>query len=264
MTRTLITLLLLTLSSMAGICQVPGYLGKKITLQGEFHSFPALGGPTAHNRGLNTYNENGANKLGLNWSGGARLGYTVSRYRQVLLMLDYLKTGMTQTAYYQGFVDEYGSTDLFYNVTGLSFGLGTRKFRSAKGGLAPMGMYRGCSLSATSLKGKINDTYSDTILTPEQLGIDTKHLMLMAGFDFGTNYILKDKLLLNVGVKLNFALSPRAGSYIFNEGQTWDPYTNEKGLSDSEGNTENFRSAAAARYALHSVFMVYLGIGLIQ
>jgi hypothetical protein len=263
MLRTLLTLLLLSLGSMAAYAQAPGYLGKRITLQGEFHSFPAIIGPTSSNRGLQTYSVSGDETFGLNWSAGARLGYVLSRYKQLVLSFDYLKTGVTQTAYLPTGVD-YTSRELFYNLQGLTFGIGTRKFNSGKGGLAPMGIYSGFSLQLTALKGKLNKEFSPDNTPLSAYGIEANHLVPSLGYEFGTNFIIKDKLLLNVGAKLNFALSPRAFRYALGEDGLWDPNSNEKGLNDGEGNTDNFKSVAAARYALHSVLMIYVGVGLLQ
>lgn len=254
-------LFLLIGGSMTGFCQVPGYLGKKLSLQGEFHSFPALDGPTSNNRGLQTYDEVDGGRFGLNWSAGARLGYVVSRQSQILVSFDYFKTGMNQTVYFPDGGFNIGERNVFFNLTGLSFGVGQRKFRSSKGGLAPMGMYTGYSLNATMLNGKVNREFSSGT---EIHGTEPKHIVPSLGYEFGTNIVVKDRLLVNVGAKLNFALSPRAVGYVIAESLSWDPYSNEKGLSFAEGNTENFKTIAASRYALHSVFMIYLGVGLIQ
>lgn len=247
--------------SATGFCQVPGYLGKRISLQGEFHSFPALGGPTSNNKGLQNSDELGEGSFGLNWSAGARLGYVVSRQSQVLLTFDYFKTGMNQSVYFETGGFDYGSREVFFDLTGLSFGVGTRKFRSAKGGLAPMGTYTGYSLHATMLNGKANREFSQGT---EIHGTKPNHIVPAFGYEIGTNFVVKDRMLLNVGAKLNFALSPRAVGYVLAEAVSYDPYSNEKGLSLAEGNTENFKTIAASRYALHSVFMIYLGVGLIQ
>ncbi len=272
-------LLLLALGSVAGYGQVPGYLGKRFSLQGEFHSFPTLKGPTAGNHSLELFSEDGdtqnfyGNKsggLGINWSAGAKLGYVVSRYKQVLFTFDYLKTGMIQTAYSPAISTfgelGYDSHYLFYNLTGLTAGLGTRKFKSAKGALAPMGMYRGYSLSVTYLKGEILDkqtTYAYGGPEHASLGTDPKHFMLSAGYEVGTNIIIKDLLLLNLGLKFNLALSPRALKYSFREGVGWYP-DDGSDQTYSEGNTSNFKDLAAARFARHSFLMIYLGVGFIQ
>lgn len=262
MLQTRLMLLLLSLGSISAYAQVPGYLGKKITLQGEFHSFPAINGPTATFKGSQfSYGEN-AGEFGFNWSAGVRLGYVVSRYNQILLSFDYLKTGMTQTAYFPSDFD-YSSRDLFLNLKGLSFGIGTRKFRTGKGGLAPMGLYNGFSLNATLLKGEINKDFNPPNIKLSTYGIDAKHMLVSLGYEFGNNFIIKDRLLLNVGAKLNFALSPRAFKNAIEASEPWDPYNNVS-LSLEEGNTDNFKTEAASRYAFHSIFMIYLGVGLIQ
>ncbi|MFN0034348.1 MAG: hypothetical protein ACKVUS_04725 [Saprospiraceae bacterium] len=270
MLRTFLALSLLAWVSATAFCQVPGYLGKRLTVQGELHSFPAMRGPTASNRGYSVHYGDKGGGFGFNWSAGARLGYVTSRYGQVLLSVDYLKTGMIQTAFSpaSGFLGEegYDSHELFYNVRGLTAGIGTRKFKSAKGGLAPMGRYSGYSLNATFLKGEILDKRTSYRFGgPEHapLGIDPKHVLLSLGYEFGSNFIVKDRLLLNVGAKLNIPLSPRAFRHTFSEEESlWDPYyNNQEGKED--GNTDNFKTLAATRYGLHSLFMFYIGVGLL-
>ncbi len=264
MIRTLLTLLLLASGSTVLLCQVPGYLGKRLTLQGEFHSFPALEGPTADKRGLDTNTGDEGGQLGLNWSAGARLGYVTSRFGQTVLSFDYLKTGMNQVAYGPPINSGYSSYELFYHLTGLTIGIGTRKFISSKGGLAPMGLYRGYSLSATFLKGKLVEKYTPSNIPLILLDTTPKHTVLSLGYNVGSNFIVKDRFLLNLGVKFNLALSPRALRYVFVEEGLWDPSSNEQGFSTfDEGNTYSFKTLAAARYALHSVFMIYFGVGLI-
>lgn len=262
MLRTCLTVLVLSLSILTSFAQVPGYLGKKFTLQGEIHSFPALIGPTANNNGLQAEGDGGTG-LGLNWSAGARLGYVLSRYNQLMLTFDYLKTGAIQTAYLNSGFD-YSSREIFYNLNGISFGIGNRKFRASKGGLAPMGKYNGYSLNLTALNGTLNKKYSSSSSSLSTYGIEPKHLVLSFGYEFGTNYIIKDRLILNIGAKLNIALSPRAFNYALEEGGAWDPYNNSQNFSLEEGNTFNYKTVAASRYALHSFLMIYLGIGLIQ
>ena len=272
MLRTLSTLLLLSLGSMAAFCQVPGYLGKRLSLQGEFHSFPALGGPTAANKGLQVhYGEEGGG-FGLNWSAGARLGYVMSRQGQVVLSFDYLKTGMTQTAYTPA-TSFFGEQDfdshyLFYNLTGLSGGIGIRQFKPLKGALAPMGRYNGYSLSATYLKGKILDKQTTYVFGGSTghlpLGIEPKQLSLSFGYETGVNFVIKDRFLLSVGAKLNIPLSPRFYRFALGEEASWYPYSGSSDVSYEEGNTENFKELAATRYAYHSLIMFYIGVGLLQ
>lgn len=263
-------LFLLIGGSMTGFCQVPGYLGKKLSLQGEFHSFPALIGPTASNKGLQAhYGEEGGG-FGLNWSAGARVGYVTSRYGQAILLVDYLKTGMIQTAYSPAagpFGDQgYDSHELFYNLTGFSGGIGMRKFSPSKGGIAPMGRYNGYSLSGTFLKGEILDKRTSYYSGGGQhapLGIDPKHFTLSFGYEFGANFIVKDRLLLNLGAKLNLPLSPRILKYVLSEEGPWDPYSNVNDKTYSENNIENFKTLAVTRQAFHSFFMIYVGVGLL-
>lgn len=259
MLRTCLTVLVLSLSILTSFAQAPGYLGKKFTLQGEFHSFPALSGPTVNNRGLDSYDEEGLG-LGLNWSAGARLGYVLSRQQQLILSFDYLKTGVTQNAYYLSDFD-YSSDELFFNLQGVSVGIGNRKFKPGKGGLAPMGKYSGFSLNATFLKGSLNSEFSYNTRPLNDYGIDPKHMVLSLGYEFGTNYIIKDRLILNVGAKLGLTLSPRVFRFALEE-EEWTP--NDGTFSIGEGNTDNFKTVAASRFSRHSILMIYLGIGLIQ
>jgi hypothetical protein len=95
------------------------------------------------------------------------------------------------------------------------------------------------------------------------LGIDPKHFTLSFGYEFGANFIVKDRLLLNLGAKLNLPLSPRILKYVLSEEGPWDPYSNVNDKTYSENNIENFKTLAVTRQAFHSFFMIYVGVGLL-
>lgn len=271
MQRTLITLLCFALGSLPVFCQVPGYLGKRLSIQAEFHSLPALNGPTANNRGLQTHYGDKGGGFAINWNAGLRAGYVISRSGQVIAQVDYFKTGMIQDAYSptsQSFGgQEYDTHNLFYNITGVTGGIGLRNFNTVKGGLAPMGRYNGFSLNATFLSGKILDKRTSyyNLFGEEHapLGIDPKHILLSLGFETGVNFVIKDRLLLNVGARFNLPLSPRVFRYAAGEEYDWYPYDPESNFTFAEGNTENFKTIAATRAALHNLVMLYIGIGLL-
>ncbi|MDX1913671.1 MAG: hypothetical protein SFV22_19405 [Saprospiraceae bacterium] len=270
MQRTLLALLCITLGGIPVFCQVPGYLGKRLSIQAEFHSMPALNGPTANNRGLQTHYGDKGGGFALNWNAGLRAGYVTSRSNQVLASLDYFKTGMIQDAYSPSSSfgsPEYDSHALFYNITGITGGIGTRGFATEKGALAPMGRYSGFSLNATFLRGDILDkrtSYSDPFSESHApLGIDAKALLFSLGFETGVNFVVKDRLLLNVGAKFNLPLSPRVYRYAFGEEYDWYPYNPDTDYTFAEGNTENFKTLATTRAALHNLVMLYIGVGLL-
>lgn len=271
MLRTLVSLLALVLSSTAVLCQAPGYLGKRLSIQAELHSLPALNGPTANNRGLQTHYGDKGGGFAMNWSAGLRAGYVYSRSGQVVASFDYLKTGMIQDAYTPsntqiGF-GEYDTHNLFYNITGLSGGIGLRSFNTEKGALAPMGRYTGFSLHANYLTGKILDKRTTYYNLFEEghgpLGIDAQTLYFSLGVETGVNFVIKDRLLLNVGAKFNIPLSPRVVRYAFGEEYDWYPYNPDSDLTFAEGNTENFKTLAATRASLHNLVMLYIGVGLL-
>lgn len=261
---------LLLCGALSAYAQAPGYLGKRFTLQADVHGVPGLGGPTADNRGSNHYGDDGGG-FAFNWRAGGQVGYAISRNRQVVLGVDYLKTGMLQdayTPYFDPFNETYSYDEhyLFYNLTGLTVHAGMRKFRLMKGALAPMGAYGGWQLQYTRVTGEILDkrTYYYSGSSNEghaPLGIKPQMNFMALGLEFGTNYILADRVLLDVGARFNLPLSLGLLSDKF---KREDNYGTPESADDYQKfNQDVFRENAAYRIWVHSLVTFHVGVGLL-
>lgn len=240
-------LFLLLFGGMNAYAQVPGYLGKKFTIDATFQSFPAINGPTAKNKGY-TIDQS----IALNWRAAGTLGYTISRTRQLILTGDFLHTGMYPTTLF-GAVDPndpYGSStyDVFYDLKGKSVGFGLRTFSASRGAIAPWGTYHAWTLQATMLKGEIVPKYAEYSAPPGSFeDFDPKFTYWSLGYEMGQNFIVNDFLVLNLGFRLNIPLQLN----LISLGETF------------ETNEDAFKHAVFARMAGHSLVTINVGAGVV-
>lgn len=251
------TLGLVLLLTPALSAQIPGYLGKRFSLQADLQTMQALQGPTANNRGSAYYGAQGGG-FALNWRAGLSGGYAISRERQLYLGVDYLKTGMVldvQTVYDDPFFDLRFTDDhsLFYNLTAKTATVGIRTYNINKGAIAPFGPYSGIFLEYSRVTGAIldkqtnlegRDQYQRTEHAP--LGIQPKMNYFVFGYEFGKNFIVADRFVLNLGAKLRLPLQ------IFRLLQEEDP--------DIDNQTK-FENEVISRLGLHSLLTVNVGGG---
>lgn len=256
-------LLLLLCGSRISYAQIPGYLGKRTTVQVDGQITPALNNPTSNNKsffGGHYFGNESGGKFGFNWRVGANAGYTLSRRHQLVLGAGYLKTGMIGYATseyidpFSGIID-YDIHDLFYNLTGKTVELGMRFFNPLKGAIAPFGRYHTWSLQATFIDGKIIDKRTSYAYSPEPrtthgpLGIDTKVQHWEIAYEFGQNIIIKDLVVLNVAGRFHI---PVRLDKVFS--------------SESEGYVDNqteYENEVFKRMSLHSLLTLKVGAGLI-
>ncbi|AEE53683.1 hypothetical protein [Haliscomenobacter hydrossis] len=246
--------------------QAPGYLGKRLSLQADLMAFPALGGPTAGNRGSVFYGENGGG-FAFNWKAGASLDYVVSRKRQVRLLLDVIKTGMSETYYTpssSALVDgQNDSHDLFFNLNGVSLGLGTRGYNLKKGALAPLGPYVGWSLRYTMITGEILDKRTSYAFRGPHapLGLDLKTNRFSLGYSFGSTLIVADNIILDFGANFNADI-PIANEALdaLNYGDEF-PAPIEPSGDYVKDNNKRYDKDVAFRVFKHSLFFFHVGAG---
>lgn len=244
--------------------QTPGYLGKKLSVQAEINSFFTRKGPTANNNGENGWysDQETPGAIGMNWRAGLSVGYVISRRHQLYVSGDYLRTGIIHYAYapYQfPFSDpQLAQYSVFHEASGYSGAIGVRFFKTQAGALAPMGFYNGLALQATMLNANITRKAlqsGEQSTTP--FGIeDASALSLAANYEVGSNFIIRDKVLLTLGARLNIPLRFRKLD-LFDESSaelTGDYLADNKTL---------FERAAITRMAYLSVFSIHLGVGLL-
>lgn len=272
MTKNLFLSLFLLWSAWVG-AQAPGYLGKKIIVQVDGHAIPAIFGPNMANRGLfaeRLYGGTEEVKLGMSWRVGMQASYVISRRHQLYLLADYLKTGMKMDAYTANLAGsnvEYDQHNLFYNLRGITIGLGYRRFKLGYAALAPMGRYSGWSLQYSIIEGEILDkrtsyAFGDGSQGHGKLGINPKAGLVSLGYDFGNNFIIADCIVLNLGARINIPLTINVWKgYVKEDDGTYGlPESPEK---TAEFNTERFKLRSQGRLAVHSLFTFYGGIGFV-
>lgn len=242
--------------------QTPGYLGKKLSIHTDWSAFPALGGPTAGNKGLVYYGDKGGG-FAFNWRVGAAIGYTISRKQQLRLLVNTFKTGLANTYNTPSGNDPTtGSLDqheLFFNLDGFSVGIATRAYNLKKGGLAPLGIYSSWSLLYTQVKGKILDKRTTFALSGPHapLGLDLKTNIYTLGYSFGRTQVLADRFLIDYGANLNFDIpitfSALNGSVSSGEFGSTGDYVRD--------NNRSYDIDVSNKVFAHSLFLFHIGIG---
>lgn len=246
--------------------QAPGYLGKRLSIHTDLTAFPALGGPTAGNKGLYYYGETGGG-FAFNWRGGGALAYTISRKQQLRLLVNTFKTGMAETYYTPSGNDIATGTndqhELFFNLKGFSVGIGTRGYNLSKSALAPLGIYNSWSLYYTQIKGEILDkrtTYARG--GPHApLGFDLKTNLYSFAYSFGRSQIIADRFLLDYGADLNFDIPLTLGILNAVNGDVEFPAPIESTDDYVRDNNRRYDQDVSLRMFNHSIFYFHIGIG---
>lgn len=246
--------------------QAPGYLGKKLSVHANLNALPALGGPTAGNRGSVFYGETGGG-FAFNWRVGGALAYTVSRKQELRLSFDAFKTGMSETFFTpsgnNGQNNPNDSHELFFNLDGYSVGITSRAYNLNRGALAPLGPYAAWSLQYTRVNGKILDKRTTYAFGGPHapLGLDLKTNLYTLGYSFGQTLIVADRVLLDFGATMNFDLpivfkalgSLSDGSEIGLPVESSGDYIRD--------NNKQYDREVAWRMFKHSAFFFHFGVG---
>jgi hypothetical protein len=256
MLRHLLWIGILTIFVQSTNAQIPGYLGKRISLQADVQTIQTFLGPTANNRGRVYYGEKGGG-YAWNWRAGLSAGYALSRQKQLVIGYDYLVTGLAldvnSESYDQIFDITYTDQhQLFYNLEVNTVTLGLRNFNPIKGGIAPFGKYKGWFFEYSNIKGKILD--KKTILqdvgfnrtSHGPLGLSSKSNLYVLGYAMGENIILKDRFLLNIGARLRIPLN-------------YDFFTHLE--QDYDNGIDTFKAYSKDRISVHSLLTINVGAG---
>ncbi len=260
-------ILLLLLAAHQLSAQAPGYLGKRFYAHAN-GVFSISGGPTANNKGLFDYYGDEGGGFGINYHYGLQAGYAISRHQAITIMGGFLKTGMYTDAVTPAVFSSNYNTDsheLFYNLKGLSTGIGYQWFKTKKGAIAPFGVYGQLHLRGTFVTGDIVDKKTSYALGEDfgqhtALGIDPTYTIVSVGLELGQNAIIKDKFVLNYAVQFNWPLFQ--SNYLEYWLSASSPFS-YNGTEHKIYNQEKFREGAAGRIAAHELFGVKLGFGLL-
>jgi hypothetical protein len=188
--------------------QVPGYQGKRFSMDGDAFFMSALFNPNENlKKGMTSFNAryhvNADYVLTKDISFGATYGM--------------FKTGWTPS--YGGY--DAGNTTIkdYFKVNSDIAGIYFKFFRSNKGAIAPSGAYQKLGASLIMAKPSFHhssDSLIDDIKTPA-----TSYKMIMLTYGFGKQTIFYNRLVLRYG--LEFGMSPDIFSLIFRDKRNNNP-----------------------------------------
>ncbi|MCU0348652.1 MAG: hypothetical protein MUC59_17065 [Saprospiraceae bacterium] len=260
-------ILFLLLAAQQLSAQAPGYLGKRFYAHAN-GVFSVSGGPTANNKGLDDYYGESGGGFGINYHYGLQAGYAISRHQAIVLMGGYLKTGMYTDAQTPTIFDSDFNSDLhelFFNLKGVSTGIGYQWFKTKKGAIAPFGVYGQLHLRGTFVTGEILDKkttypFGDFPGQHRPLGIDPKYTIISVGLELGHNAIINDKFVLNYAVQFNW---PLLQTKYLSGWLTGNSELSYRSFDYEAYNQSKFEEGAVWRLAKHELFGVKLGFGLL-
>ncbi|MEO1515074.1 MAG: hypothetical protein AAFV95_08670 [Bacteroidota bacterium] len=231
--------------------QVPGFMGKRLSVELNFQSSIAHDGPTSSNRGTDRFGELSSN-LGFNTCWVGKLAYVLTRNLELVADYGYSKTGGPVSLIERDIFSPSPSgrfLDMFYNIRTTHSGLGLRYFATNRGGMAPFGPYAGFGLRWAKTVGEVNrevtSQYGDSPSDNFQDGQSAN--FLFGNLNFGYRHVFGNRILLNTGIDISL------------------PFDELFGIDASFGDTneDRFRGAALERIAYHSAIMMNIGIGIL-
>jgi hypothetical protein len=243
-------LLVVVLAGPGVQAQVPGFMGKRVTVQGFFQFSPAFIGPTSGNRGSQAFNEEGFS-LGWNTRLQGTVGYTLSRKLELTAGVARSATGVvlnyvpSSVATGGGFGEIYDN-DVFLKANTLFFDLGVRAFSFKAGALAPYGTYVTYLTGVAIMNGEVVErSVNGEMATDAEYGSiqidDTRTVAPYLGVEFGNNQIFKDILVLNYGIRFSY------------------PFVS----NSFERPTNSMDYYAGKRLALSNAFYAFVGTGVV-
>ena len=161
--------------SFHAVAQVPGYMGRRLTLGYSLNCFPSLLGPA-------TYGSSG-----LNATHGFNLEYIAGKKTNVCASFQLLKTGVYETG---GYALENGEAEVLLQLPSKNITAGL-KFFSKSAQFSPIGKYNKFELmvmfSDLAYKGKTLYSYKDFALlfTMGRQRVVFNRLVLDGGLQFG-------------------------------------------------------------------------------
>ena len=235
--------------SPSAAAQVPGYMGKRITLQGAFQFSPAFIGPTSQNRGSQAFYREDY-KVGLNERLQGTVGYTLSRKLELNAGVAFGSTGVIAEDIYSVKVTGPGSAtgvynDVLFKMNTVYVDLGLRSYSFRAGSIAPYGVYMNYLAGVAFMNGEVTERRVEGQVVTEaeygELTLDPRVTVPYLAIEYGNNQIFQDLILLNYGFR--FCLP-----FVTNS------YANLDDQIDFE---------AGRRFWLSNAFYVFIGTGIV-
>jgi len=211
-------LLLIFLFSTGLHSQVPGFLGKRLSINIGAGFYPALEGPTKNNKGSveSILSENPTkNTIGLNSAFEISADYAIGRYNSIGIYANQFQTGLTTRLHIPSGTSIFlvFDAETFHILNARTYGIVYSKFKSGKGALAPIGRFTSYGIERVNVKGEISD-----FIVINQKGITTVDPAYVQNFEQEQNIInfvfkymisipLTDRVLIKPGGSLRLPLN---------------------------------------------------------
>ncbi|MCB0707610.1 MAG: hypothetical protein KDC34_19980 [Saprospiraceae bacterium] len=265
-TRCILVIFVGLISFQFGNAQVSGYLGKRLSVCGNFDFMPTvrglelrlLDGIAISNEGIG---------VDFNWGYGIDLAYALTRKLSVRAGIGRFHTNMEMDSkglLYSVIFNETYVVDYtyLYDLTALTYRVGFDWSRLKRGGLGPMGPYFGMHADFHNITGMETDKYpTEDIgiigLIDTPLEFDTKSKYWDLKFELGFNNILYDRLILKSAFQ--FGWSTRGRYYTTNPSNNYQ--TEFTVQTYKVYNEEKFDERSIARGFTHQMMMIRVGLG---
>lgn len=256
--------------------QPPGYLGNRFYTSFNLSSSPTLKGPTQNNNGTEYFGSTHDRSWGIDYEFEGNLSYVIGRYSSIGINLGQYYTGMKMDAKtkslgqeFINFADvQYDDHNLFYRLNVKSVGVYYRKFRQAKGSLAPLGSYFFMGLKRSFITGEVLDKKTFYMLESFGLGSSLGHDNLNINaetaynsilFRWGKNQILFDRIILKVEFRLAYPISLKAHKAWSDS--KYDDYFDY--FYEENPNESIFETRSYERIVRHEMLRFNLGVGVL-
>lgn len=254
-------LILLVGLPLIGLAQknVPGYMGKKWSLEYQLYLWPSFNNPNGADLEVTSSDYTDV-KTSLNLQSHIVGGYSISKQVDLIVDLNFAKTNFDP---YNNLYDLDPSSLSFPEMKATGGAAGIRIYTKH---FAPLGSFVDFKVGYTSLK------IEDLVYTTNDYAYDnpSEDLMIAGGskgaptvtMGFGTNRVFADRFILNYGLDFTFF----AGGF-----GNWKPMVVKESNGDyiyfeegnSTSNQEVYLKKAAARYAMMCMVNLKIGIGVL-
>jgi hypothetical protein len=254
--KIIFVLAFISFASINSNAQAPGYLGKRLIVNYDLYTFPAIFNP--NNRG-----NDGVTSL--NFRNEISLDYVIGLHQSIGLSFHTTKTKFDLDRTFNYETDKSGSTiDINYkgcvgNISAYAFGLHTHLYFDQY--IAPLGTYFKPEILYIRLKPsydtnvayeKMVDHVGQKLTNYPNLDNQGLYSTIAIGATIGTHYIFYDRLVVNVGFQFGWAF----GGKKMNELMGADNITN-KSLNESNYIPVSAKSRLMSQYFIN----VNAGVG---
>ncbi len=202
-------ILILLFLSLGINAQVPGYLGKKLSINIGAGFYPVIEGPSKGNKGGIDFilAENPQNSsFGLNYSLEVSADYAIGRYGSFGIFYNQYQTGLTRRLHIPSGESIFlvYDAETFHLIDAKTIGAVYNKFKSGKGALAPIGRFTSYGIERVTVDGEITDFI---IINPK--GITTVNPADVQNFDHEHSFFnLLFKYMISIPVTDRILIKP--------------------------------------------------------